>query len=98
MIADRAKKSYSRGSFGRVGRVTGNKNFFFFGLSSVIGTTVVQIASDINKISCRFSNAVIDFKVMYKSSNFYVYFLYKIDCLLYKVTKSTWKIHRSWYS
>ena len=33
MIADRAKKSYSRGSFGRVGRVTGNKNFFFFGLS-----------------------------------------------------------------
>ena len=32
MIADRAKKSYSRGSFGRVGRVTRNKNFFFFGL------------------------------------------------------------------
>ena len=28
VIADRAKKSYSRGSFGRVGRVTGNKNFF----------------------------------------------------------------------
>ena len=24
------KKSYSRVSFGRVGRVTGNKNFFFF--------------------------------------------------------------------
>ena len=47
-------------------------------ISSVIGTTVVRIASDINKISCRFSNAVIDFKVMYKSSNFYVYFLARL--------------------
>lgn len=33
MIANRAKKSFSRGSFWRVGRVIGNKNFFFFGLT-----------------------------------------------------------------
>ena len=37
----------------------------------------------INKIICKFSNLAVELllKIIYKSSNCYVYFLYSVDCL-----------------